>query len=164
MLGRRSFIPHEDAAVVKRLRRAGAIMLGKSNCPELWWAWQSDKLIYGRTSNPYNLLFSPGGSSGVESAIIASGGSPLGFGSDAGGSVRFPANGCGLTSIKPTSGRVPRTGHFPGPGSLLDSLWQINPLAEKLKSSNLPWNWSPELTGAIQRLFPHRLANQRWLT
>jgi amidase len=127
--GRAAYVPAEDAAVVKRLRAAGAILLGKTNCPELGWAWESDNLIYGRTNNPYDLSLSPGGSSGGESAIIAAGGSPLGLGSDAGGSVRFPAHCTGIAAIKPTSGRVPRTGHFPGPGGTLDSLWQIGPLA-----------------------------------
>jgi amidase len=128
-LGRAAYVPSEDATVVKRLRAAGGILLGKTNCPELGWAWESDNLIYGRTNNPFNLALSPGGSSGGESAIIAAGGSPLGFGSDAGGSVRFPAHCTGIASLKPTSGRVPRTGHFPGPGGTLDSLWQIGPLA-----------------------------------
>jgi amidase len=132
-LGRRSFVPEQDALIVKRLRTAGAIVLGKTNCPEFGWAWESDNLIYGRTNNPYDLSLSPGGSSGGESALISAGGSPLGFGSDAGGSVRFPANCCGLASIKPTSGRIPRTGHFPGPGGMLDALWQIGPLARSVK-------------------------------
>jgi amidase len=127
--GRAHHVPGEDAVVVKRLREAGAILLGKTNCPELGWAWEADNLIYGRTNNPYDLKLSPGGSSGGESAIIAAGGSPFGLGSDAGGSVRFPAHCTGIASIKPTSGRVPRTGHFPGPGGLLDALWQIGPLA-----------------------------------
>ena len=127
--GRAAYVPAEDAAVVKRLQAAGGILLGKTNCPELGWAWESDNLIYGRTNNPYDLSLSPGGSSGGESAIIAAGGSPLGLGSDAGGSVRFPAHCTGIAAIKPTSGRVPRTGHFPGPGGTLDALWQIGPLA-----------------------------------
>lgn len=127
--GRAAYVPAEDAAVVKRLQAAGGILLGKTNCPELGWAWESDNLIYGRTNNPYDLSLSPGGSSGGESAIIAVGGSAFGLGSDAGGSVRFPAHCTGITAIKPTSGRVPRTGHFPGPGGTLDSLWQIGPLA-----------------------------------
>jgi amidase len=127
--GRAHYVPSEDAVVVKRLREAGAILLGKTNCPELGWAWEADNLIYGRTNNPYDLELSPGGSSGGESALIAVGGSPFGLGSDAGGSVRFPAHCTGIASIKPTSGRVPRTGHFPGPGGVLDALWQIGPLA-----------------------------------
>jgi len=136
-LGRASYVPNEDATVVKRLRAAGGILLGKTNCPEFGWAWESDNLIYGRTNNPYDLSLSPGGSSGGESAIIAAGGSPLGLGSDAGGSVRFPAHCTGITAIKPTSGRVPRTGHFPGPGGLLDALWQIGPLARFVVDLNM---------------------------
>jgi amidase len=132
-LGRAAYAPQEDASVVKRLRGAGGVLLGKTNCPELGWAWESDNLIYGRTNNPYDLSLSPGGSSGGESAIIAAGGSPLGLGSDAGGSVRFPAHCTGITAIKPTSGRVPRTGHFPGPGGTLDALWQIGPLARSVE-------------------------------
>ena len=127
--GRANFVPSVDATVVQRLRAAGAILLGKTNCPEFGWAWESDNLIYGRTNNPFNLKLSPGGSSGGESAMIAAGGSALGLGSDAGGSVRFPAHCTGIAAIKPTSGRVPRTGHFPGPGGMLNSLWQIGPLA-----------------------------------
>jgi amidase len=136
-LGRASYVPKEDATVVKRLRAAGGVLLGKTNCPEFGWAWESDNLIYGRTNNPYDLSLSPGGSSGGESAIIAAGGSPLGLGSDAGGSVRFPAHCTGITAIKPTSGRVPRTGHFPGPGGTLDALWQIGPLARSVADLNM---------------------------
>jgi amidase len=131
--GRAHYIPAEDAVVVKRLRAAGAILLGKTNCPELGWAWEADNLIYGRSNNPYDLTLSAGGSSGGESAIVAAGGSAFGLGSDAGGSVRFPAHCTGIASIKPTSGRVPRTGHFPGPGGLLDALWQIGPLARHVE-------------------------------
>ena len=131
--GRVHYVPAEDAVVVKRLRAAGAILLGKTNCPELGWAWEADNLIYGRTNNPYDLTLSPGGSSGGESAIIAAGGSAFGLGSDAGGSVRFPAHCTGIASIKPTSGRVPRTGHFPEPGGMLDALWQIGPLARNVE-------------------------------
>ncbi|MGB7591847.1 MAG: amidase [Terriglobia bacterium] len=134
--GRASYVPKEDATVVKRLRTAGGVLLGKTNCPEFGWAWESDNLIYGRTNNPFDLSLSPGGSSGGESAIIAAGGSPIGLGSDAGGSVRFPAHCTGIAAIKPTSGRVPRTGHFPGPGGLLDALWQIGPLARSVADLN----------------------------
>ncbi len=136
-LGRAHYVPREDATVVKRLGDAGAILLGKTNCPEFGWAWEADNLIYGRTNNPWNLELSPGGSSGGESAIIAAGGSPFGLGSDAGGSVRFPAHCTGIASIKPTSGRVPRTGHFPGPGGTLDALWQIGPLARYVADLDL---------------------------
>jgi amidase len=110
--GRANYIPKADATAVARLRAAGAIFLGKTNVPELAGAVESDNLVYGRTNNPYDLTRTPGGSSGGEAAIISACGSPLGLGTDAGGSIRIPAHFCGLAAIKLT-GRVPRTGQFP---------------------------------------------------
>jgi amidase len=114
--GRTSFVPTQDATIVTRMRTAGAILLGKTNLPELALAFATDNLVYGRTNNPYDLSRTPGGSSGGEAAIMAAGGSPLGLGNDFGGSIRLPSHWCGIAGIKPTSGRVPRTGNFPGPG------------------------------------------------
>jgi amidase len=122
-------MPQYDATVVARLRAAGAIILGKTNMPELGLAFETDNLIYGRTNNPYSLSCTPGGSSGGEAAIIAAGGSPLGLGNDMGGSIRLPAHFCGITGIKPTAGRVPKTGVFPLPGNWLAALWHIGPMA-----------------------------------
>jgi amidase len=127
--GRVSFVPTEDATVVARMRAAGAILLGKTNMPELGLAFETDNLVYGRTNNPYDLLRTPGGSSGGEAAIIAAGGSPLGLGNDMGGSIRLPSHCCGIAGIKPTTGRVPKTGHFPYPTGWLDPLWQTGPMA-----------------------------------
>jgi len=127
--GRASFLPKQDATVVARMRAAGAIVLGKTNLPELGLAFETDNLVYGRTNNPYDPSRTPGGSSGGEAAIIAAGGSPLGLGNDMGGSIRLPAHFCGIAGIKPTTGRVPRTGHFPYPGNWLDLLWQTGPMA-----------------------------------
>ncbi len=127
--GRASFVPTEDATVVARMRAAGAILLGKTNMPELGLAFETDNLVYGRTNNPYDLLRTPGGSSGGEAAIIAAGGSPLGLGNDMGGSIRLPSHCCGIAGIKPTTGRVPKTGHFPYPTGWLDPLWQTGPMA-----------------------------------
>lgn len=108
--GRASHVPKHDATVVARLRSVGAIIIGKSNLPELCLARATDNPVYGRTNNPYDLNRTPGGSSGGEAAIIAAGGSPLGIGTDAYGSIRFPCHCCVVVGIKPTSGRVPRTG------------------------------------------------------
>ena len=135
--GRTAFIPAQDATVVTRLRTAGAVVLGKTNLPELGLAFESDNLIYGRTNNPYDLSRTPGGSSGGEAAIIAAGGSPLGLGNDAGGSIRLPAHFCGITGIKPTSGRVPRTRTPPGPGGALDTIWQNGPMARFVEDLSL---------------------------
>lgn len=110
--GREKYIPATDATVVKRLRESGAILLGKTNTPEITLAGETDNLVYGRTSNPYDLSRSTGGSSGGAVAIVAAGGSPFDIGSDSGGSIRFPCSFCGVAGIKPTSGRVPLTGHI----------------------------------------------------
>src|SRR5258708_33978984 len=118
-----------DATLVARLREAGAIPIARTNLPDLLFAFESDNLIYGRTNNPYDLSRTSGGSSGGEAALIAACGSPFGLGSDAAGSVRLPAHFCGITSIKPTSGRLPRTGHVPPHGGWSETLWQIGPFA-----------------------------------
>jgi amidase len=137
-LGRKNAPPaREDATLVNRLRHAGAIPLCKTNLPDLLFAYESDNLIYGRTNNPYDLERTPGGSSGGESALIAACGSPLGLGSDAAGSVRLPAHFCGITSIKPTTGRLPRTGHVPPAGGWVAEVWQIGPMARSVEDLKL---------------------------
>lgn len=127
--GRASFVPKQDATVVARLRAAGAILLGKTNSPELTLDGETDNLVYGRTNNPYDLSRTPGGSSGGAAAIIAAGGSPLDVGSDTGGSIRVPAHFCGIAGIRPTSGRVPRTGHIVSfDMGIMDALTQVGPM------------------------------------
>jgi amidase len=128
-LGRAGFIPERDATVAARLKAAGAILMGKTNTPEFTFSFETDNAVYGRTNNPYDLERTPGGSSGGAAAIIATGGSPLDIGSDTGGSIRLPAHFCGIAGIRPTSGRVPRTGHAVGPGGLLDAFTQLGPMA-----------------------------------
>ncbi|MBV9266612.1 MAG: amidase [Acidobacteriaceae bacterium] len=122
---------HEDATVVARLRAAGGIPIVKTNLPELLFAFETDNLIFGRTNNPYDLSRTCGGSSGGEAALIAACGSPMGLGSDCFGSVRVPAAFCGIASIKPTSGRLPRTGHVPPAGGWIEQFWQIGPMARR---------------------------------
>ena len=108
--GRAAFVPQADATVVARMRAAGAILMGKTNTPELTLAGETNNLVYGRTNNPYDLARTPGGSSGGAGAIIAAGGSPLDLGSDTGGSVRLPTHFCGIAGLKPTSGRGSQDG------------------------------------------------------
>jgi amidase len=122
-----------DATLVARLRRAGAIPVARTNLPDLLFAFESDNLIFGRTNNPYDLTRSSGGSSGGEAALIAACGSPFGLGSDAAGSVRLPAHFCGISTIKPTSGRLARTGHVPPAGGWIEMLWQIGPMARRVE-------------------------------
>jgi amidase len=125
-------IPTEDAVVVGRLRAAGALILGTTNCPEFLMAYETANLLHGRTRNPWDLNRSPSGSSGGESAAIAAGLSAAGLGSDSGGSVRVPAHFTGICSLKPTPGRVPGRGHLPpcvGPFSILGA---IGPMARTM--------------------------------
>ena len=114
-LPRRDHRATEDAEVVKRLRAAGAIIVGVTNVPELGMWMETHNLIHGRTNNPWDLARTPGGSSGGEAAIIAAGGSPFGIGSDIGGSIRIPSAFCGIPGHKPTGRMVPSTGHWPEP-------------------------------------------------
>ncbi len=130
---RESFIPETDAPVVARLKRAGAIILGKTNVPELAMDYRSENVVFGATRNPWDTERVPGGSSGGEAAAIASGCSAAGVGSDLGGSIRIPSHFCGIAGLKPTPGRVPGSGHFPpgiGPFALGASL---GPMARRVE-------------------------------
>jgi amidase len=132
-IGWRERIPDRDATVAARLKAAGAILLGKTNTPEFTWSDETDNDVYGRTSNPYDLSRTPGGSSGGSAAIVAAGGSPFDIGSDTGDSIRQPAHVCGIAGIKPTQGRVPRTGHWPGFAGIVATLQQLGPLARRVE-------------------------------
>jgi amidase len=130
-------VPREDAIVVARLRAAGALILGTTNCPEFLMAYETANLLHGQARNPWDLERSPGGSSGGESAAIAAGLSAAGLGSDSGGSVRVPAHFTGICSLKPTPGRIPGRGHLPpcvGPFSILGA---IGPMARTMGDVSL---------------------------
>jgi amidase len=139
-VGQKSYVPQEDSTVVAKLRGAGAIMLGNTNVPELCLAGESDNLIYGRSSNPYDLSCTPGGSSGGEGAAVAAGGTGAGLGSDVGGSIRWPAHCCGIAGLMPTSGRVSRTGHWPPLNGTLDAFFRIGPMARYVEDLELVLN------------------------
>lgn len=99
-----------DATVVSRLKAEGAIVLGLTNVPEMGRGGESNNTIYGRTNNPFDLTRTPGGSSGGSAALVSAGGAALSVGSDGGGSIRQPAHNTGIAGLKPTHGRIPRTG------------------------------------------------------
>src|ERR1700733_8915389 len=129
---RADYVRSEDAPLVARLRAAGAIILGNTNTPEFLMAWESNNQIRGGTSNPWNLDYSAGGSSGGEAAAISSGCSFGGIGSDGGGSIRVPAHFCGICGLKPTPGRVPSTGHYPPGAGALSWLGVVGPMARTI--------------------------------
>lgn len=130
-------VPREDAVVVARLRAAGALILGTTNCPEFLMAYETANLLHGRTRNPWDLERTPGGSSGGESAAIAAGMSAGGLGSDSGGSVRVPAHFTGICSLKPTPGRVPGEGHLPPCVGPFSTLGAIGPMARTMADVSL---------------------------
>lgn len=125
----RSRIPDHDATVVARMRRAGAILIGKTNCPPGGSEEDGWSPARGGTRNPYDINRSPGVTSSGEAAIIAAGGSPLGLGSDSGGSIRLPAHYCGVAALKPTAGLIPVTGAYGLVGGLSDTRSQVGPMA-----------------------------------
>jgi Asp-tRNA(Asn)/Glu-tRNA(Gln) amidotransferase A subunit family amidase len=126
---RRDYVPQEDAPLVTRLKAAGAIVIGNTNTPEFLMAYESNNLLTGKTSNPWDISRTAGGSSGGEAAAIASGCSAGGVGSDGGGSIRVPAHFCGICGLKPTPGRIPSTGHFPPGAGVLSWLGVVGPMA-----------------------------------
>ncbi|MFN2579353.1 MAG: amidase [Pyrinomonadaceae bacterium] len=130
-------MPGHDAAVVSRLKRAGAIILGKTNTPEMAIPYETDNPVFGRTNNPHDSRLTPGGSSGGEAAAIAARLSPAGIGSDLAGSICVPAHFCGIAGLKPTAGSVPMEGHLPLAEGTLSLGACIGPMARRVADLNL---------------------------
>ena len=130
-------VPDTDATAVARMKASGAILLAKTNAPEFAYSIETDNLLTGRTNNPWNLDYTPGGSSGGESAAIAAGMSPLGIGSDLSISTRGPAAHTGIVGLKATHGRVPATGHWP---RVPRRLWHIGPMARSVRDVALAYS------------------------
>ncbi|HEY9288775.1 MAG TPA: amidase family protein [Candidatus Dormibacteraeota bacterium] len=149
-----------DGPLVRRLRDAGAIVLGVTNVPQLLIYHESDNPVYGRCNNPWSVDRVPGGSSGGEGAIIAAGGSPLGLGSDIGGSIRIPAHFCGIHGIKPTSRRLSRFDNplffAQGQEAIID---QPGPLARRVEDLELALS---VLAGPDQTSFDYNVPPVGW--
>jgi amidase len=130
--------PPADADAVAALRKAGAIILGKTNLPFGSYDWQSKNPLFGRTNNPHDLERTPGGSSGGSAAAVAAGLSPLDLASDVAGSIRVPAHFCGVLSMRPTEGRVSTDGMMPPghPGTLSHAL-TAGPVARSVEDLRL---------------------------
>jgi Asp-tRNA(Asn)/Glu-tRNA(Gln) amidotransferase A subunit family amidase len=129
---RKDYVSNQNAPLVSRLKAAGAILLGNTNTPEFLMAYETANLLTGKTSNPWDLTRSAGGSSGGEAAAIAAGCSAGGVGSDGGGSIRVPAHFCGICGLKPTPGRVPATGHFPPGAGAFSWIGVVGPMARTI--------------------------------
>lgn len=130
-------VPDTDATSVARMKKAGGILLAKTNLPEFSYWIESDNLLSGRSNNPWDLGRTPGGSSGGESAAIAAGMSPIGLGTDLAISVRGPAAQTGITSLKATHGRVPMTGIWPRAPR---RFWHVGPMARSVRDVALAFS------------------------
>ena len=137
---RANHVPDHDATAVTRLRAAGAIILGKTNTPEMAIPYETDNPVFGRTNNPHDPKRTSGGSSGGEAAAIAAHLSPAGIGSDLSGSIRVPAHFCGISGLKPTTGRVPMDGHVPEATGALSLGACIGPMARRVIDLALLFN------------------------
>lgn len=103
----RDVIATEDSPPVANLRRAGAVIVGRTNTPAFSHRWFTDNALHGATRNPWNQALTPGGSSGGAASAVAAGMGAIGHGNDFGGSIRYPAYACGVAGLRPTPGRVP---------------------------------------------------------
>jgi amidase len=155
---RKDYVPKQDAPLVSRLKAAGAILLGNTNTPEFLMAYETDNLLTGKTSNPWSLTHSAGGSSGGEAAAIAAGCSAGGVGSDGGGSIRVPAHFCGICGLKPTPGRVPATGHFPPGAGAFSWIGVVGPMARTIADVRQLFNimTGPDPGDALSAPVPRR--------
>jgi Asp-tRNA(Asn)/Glu-tRNA(Gln) amidotransferase A subunit family amidase len=160
---RKDFVAQTDAPLVARLRAAGAIILGNTNTPEYLMAYETDNSLSGKTSNPWNLERSAGGSSGGEAAAIASGCSVGGVGSDGGGSIRVPAHFSGICGLKPTPGRIPGTGHFPPGGGAFGWIGVVGPMARTVADVRTLFETmaGPDAGDALSAPVPVRAVNEK---
>ena len=162
---RKDYVAQEDAPLVARLRAAGAIILGNTNTPEYLMAYETDNSLTGKTSNPWDVARSAGGSSGGEAAAIASGCSAGGVGSDGGGSIRVPVHFCGICGLKPTPGRIPATRHFPGGGGAFGWIGVVGPMARTISDVRalLEVMAGPDAGDALSAPVPIRKIDEREL-
>lgn len=139
----KDWVAPRDAIVVERLRKAGAVILGKTNVSKNLLDYQISGDIYPDGKNPYNLDYSPGGSSGGSAAAVASGMVPIELGGDFGGSIRNPANFCGLYGLKPTENTIPGHGHVPRPEKSKSYIFHMatsGPLSRTPEDLELVWD------------------------
>ena len=129
------WVPEDDAPVVERLYAAGAVMLGKTNTPELGWKGDSGNRVFGPSFNPWDLEKTPGGSSGGAAAAVAAGLGPLAQGSDGAGSIRIPAAFCGIFGLKPSFGLVPQY-----PPSAVGDLSHLGPMTRTVRDAAMMLN------------------------
>ncbi|MFC0301003.1 amidase [Virgibacillus soli] len=154
LVNRKDLIQNTDADVVKLLKKAGAIILGKTNTPALCFCQETNNKLYGRTNNPYDVNRTAGGSSGGEGALLSVGGAAVGLGSDIGGSIRFPSHFNGVVGFKPGKFQVSHQGHFPPTTvPLQERMLGIGPIGKSVRDIEL-----------IYKLIAQKVPKQQSLT
>ena len=148
-------VARQDAPVVTRLRRAGAVILGKTNLHEFALGTTSEDSAFGPVRHPLDEARSPGGSSGGSAAAVASGMGLGSIGTDTGGSVRIPAAACGIVGLKPSAGDIPTQGVIP----LSWSLDHVGPLARTVQ--DVAWLWAAMADQPLDRVMPAEIASLR---
>lgn len=134
------FVPDGDAVTVARLRRAGGLLLGKTNLPLASYDWQTDNPQFGRTANPWTLSRTPGGSSGGSAAALAAGFAPLELGADVAGSIRIPSHFCGVAGLRPTENTLPLDGILPpNEERTVHHIVVPGPMARSVEDLQLAW-------------------------
>lgn len=138
LIHRQDFIAKTDAVCIDKLKKAGAIILVKTNTPTLCFCQETDNKLYGRTNNPWNITKTAGGSSGGEGALVAVGGTALGLGSDIGGSIRFPSHFNGVIGFKSGKHQVSQMGHYPFTAHpLQERMHSIGPMGKSVRDIKL---------------------------
>jgi Asp-tRNA(Asn)/Glu-tRNA(Gln) amidotransferase A subunit family amidase len=140
LVSRAGRVAERDAAVVARLRAAGAIIVATTITPDSCWGQETANPLHGLTRNPWDVRRTVGGSTGGEAALIAAGGSALGIGSDIAGSIRLPAAFCGIAGLRPTSGALPEDGFWPPSIGSLAHLNALGPMARRVEDLALAWD------------------------
>jgi len=153
LINRSDLISKTDAEVVRRLKKAGAIILAKTNTPILCFCQETDNKLYGRTNNPWNLERTAGGSSGGEAALLSIGGAAAGLGSDIGGSIRFPSHFNGVIGFKPSKYHVSQTGHYPPSVEPLQKrMMSIGPMGKSVRDMQLLYRVIAQQTHSPKKL------------
>ncbi len=153
LVSRKHLIAREDAKVIKKLKSAGAIILGKTNTPMLCFCQETDNKLYGRTNNPWDVTRTPGGSSGGEGALLGAGGAAAGIGSDIGGSIRFPSHFNGVVGFKPGKFQVSADGHFPSNShALQERMSGMGPMGKSVRDMELLYGIIADTPPAEQSL------------
>ncbi|MEQ9365029.1 MAG: amidase [Leptospirales bacterium] len=151
-----------DAEIVHRLRRAGAIILNKSNTPTFCYCQETDSYGFGRANNPWRRDFTTGGSSGGEAGLVAVGGAAAGFGSDIGGSIRFPAHFCGVVGFKTAGGSLPGDGHMPPADTeTQEELGVFGPITKSVRDAALLYSVAASETGGAAKPSGSRTARPK---